>query len=501
MESRPDQRLGRYEILAEIGRGAMGIVYKARDPQIDRLVAIKTISLFGQTPEDESDYLSRFFLEARAAGRLSHPGIVTIFDVGEEPETRAPYIVMEYVAGQSLDHQLSASSGKLSLETALQLCQELAEALDYAHTHGVVHRDMKPSNVLVTVEGRAKIADFGIAKMNLAQITLPGNVLGTPAFMSPEQLEGGTVDGRSDLFSLGVILYTMLTGHRPFQGDSALTVSFKVANREPVPVTAFDSDFPPEIDYVISRAMAKDPAHRYQTGREMALDVNELLRGRVPRSKGDRTLTNAGWTNTSTATNFLKVPSLGQTPKASGTGERVVSSRPASPTYRVFRIAGYAAASLAIAVIVSKAVWHRNAAEKAIQGAAAPALQAQSIPLNTSTQTEKPTKTPLNASLRFEIEHPFSAATLSLWVDGKLARTQALHGQSTRKLVLFHGTRGDDSGLVRVAAGNHRVRVRVTSSDGWDASKTVTADLSPANPITLQIKCDKSGKKLDLAIH
>ena len=187
MDDRRSERFGRYEILAELGRGAMGVVYKARDPKINRVVAVKTISLAGQPPEEEREYRERFLREAEAAGRLSHPGIVTIFDVGEEPETRAPYIVMEFVGGQSLDKLLSRGDHKLPLETALQLTLELAEALDCAHGQGVVHRDLKPGNILLTEDGHAKIADFGVAKLNLANHTLAGRALGTPAYMSPEQ--------------------------------------------------------------------------------------------------------------------------------------------------------------------------------------------------------------------------------------------------------------------------------------------------------------------------
>src|SRR6202162_6050594 len=281
MDDRKSERFGRYEILSELGRGAMGIVYKARDPKINRVVAVKTISLAGQPPQDEAEYRERFLREAEAAGRLSHPGIVTIFDVGEEPETRSPYIVMEFVAGQSLDKLLlSREDRKLPAETALQIAFELAEALDCAHGQGVVHRDLKPSNILVTEEGHVKIADFGIAKLNLANPTLGGRALGTPAYMSPEQLNGEAVDGRSDLFSLGVVLYTILTGYRPFQGNSALTVSYKVVNRDPIPATVLETELPQALDYIISRAMAKDPAQRYQRGMEMALDIQDLREGR-----------------------------------------------------------------------------------------------------------------------------------------------------------------------------------------------------------------------------
>jgi eukaryotic-like serine/threonine-protein kinase len=278
------ERFGRYEILTVLGRGAMGVVYQARDPKINRVVAVKTISMVDQPPEEEREFRERFFREAEAAGRLSHPGIVTVFDIGEEPETRAPYIVMEFVGGQSLD-KLLAREHKLPPETALQLTLELAEALECAHGQGVVHRDLKPANILITEDGHAKIADFGVAKLNLATHTLAGRVLGTPAYMSPEQLNGDAVDGRSDLFSLGVILYTVLTGYRPFQGNSALTVSYKVVNRDPIPATVLNTELPPGLDYIIARAMAKDPDQRYQSGREMARDLHALQEGRDAPSK------------------------------------------------------------------------------------------------------------------------------------------------------------------------------------------------------------------------
>src|SRR5271155_130381 len=295
MDDRKRERFGRYEILAELGRGAMGIVYRARDPKINRVVAVKTVSLEGQPQEEEREYRERFFREAEAAGRLSLPGIVTIFDVGEEPETHAPYIVMEFVAGQSLDKVLLAGDdNKLSPKSALQVALELAEALDCAHGQGVVHRDLKPANILVTEDGHVKIADFGVAKLNFANHTSGGGVFGTPAYMSPEQLGGLAVDGRSDLFSLGVVLYTVLTGYRPFQGNSALTVAFKVVNRDHVPATVLETKLPPGLDYIITRAIAKDPSQRYQRGMEMVLDIQDLQQGREPWSKAKQPDSAAG---------------------------------------------------------------------------------------------------------------------------------------------------------------------------------------------------------------
>ena len=268
--------IGRYEVLAEIGRGTMGAVYKARDPEIDRVVAIKTILCLDLDRADQDEYRERFYEEARAAGRLSHPGIVTIFDAEPNPENGSPYIVMEYVDGKPLNKVLEDNEGRMPLATALRLAQEIAEALHLAHSRGVVHRDIKPENILVTSEGRAKIADFGIARLDHGHLTVSGQILGSPAYMSPEQLEGKALDARSDLFSLGVVLYTMLTGHRPFQGNSTATVCFKVANRAPLPVSAWNLDFPPELDELVGRAMAKDAAMRFQTGMEMARELERL---------------------------------------------------------------------------------------------------------------------------------------------------------------------------------------------------------------------------------
>jgi len=275
MQNRAQKKFGRYEILAELGRGAMGIVFQARDPQIDRLVALKTISLSGQEPEDQEEFRTRFLREAQAAGRLQHPGLVAIYDAGEDPESHDPYIVLEFVKGDSL-HRILAREKKLPLPCALHLAQEIAEALDYAHAQGVVHRDIKPANILITEDGHAKIADFGIARLNLAHFTVPGQVLGTPAYMAPEQLTGEGVDSRSDIFSLGVLLYAMVTGHSPFHGNSATTVCFKVVNREPLPASALDMELPRALDAVISRAMAKDPAQRYQRGSDLAQALREL---------------------------------------------------------------------------------------------------------------------------------------------------------------------------------------------------------------------------------
>ena len=492
MERRTSTHIGRYEVLGELGRGAMGIVYQARDPQIDRLVAIKTIALLTDDREAEQEYRQRFFLEARAAGRLSHPGIVTIFDVGEEPETRAPYIVMEYVAGQPLSKFISSAS-KVPARRALRYAQQLAEALDYAHAQGVVHRDMKPANILVGKDAHAKITDFGIAKMNFANITHAGHVVGTPAYMSPEQLEGIAVDGRSDLFSLGVILYTMLTGHRPFQGNSAATVSYKVANRDPLPASAFDSTFPPDVDYVIARAMAKDPAARYQTGREMALDLHSILRGQNPRSQGDHAQKNAA----------------AVTAVAESTQRQLTNAAPAAEETSVRKLLAFVGqaptkreglAALVLLCAIFFAAHHRySPASKASPPVqAAPATPVAAVPPTPAAPkviVAKPIV--LSSTLELQVQHHLASATLRLWADGRLIYTHALHGEATKHLVVFKKVEGTDKEALKLPAGKHKIKVEV-EAEGYDRSNTIQATLSHDQSQVLEVRCNKAALDLSL---
>ena len=283
-EPPPDKKqLGRYTILYELGQGAMGTVYRAHDPQIDREVALKTISLHMLGGQDEEEFRQRFFREARAAGKLSHPGIVTIHDAGEDASTRTPYLVMEFIPGLTLESL--GEGGALPQEKALELTRQIAEALDYAHARGIVHRDIKPANILVDAEGRAKITDFGIAKLATSKFTQTGMVLGTPAFMSPEQLTAQPVDGRSDIFSLGTIFYWLLTGKRPFGGDTLAALSYSVVHAAPPPLAEVTPGMPADIEYVVTRALAKEPAQRYATGKQFASDLEDVAHGRPPRSR------------------------------------------------------------------------------------------------------------------------------------------------------------------------------------------------------------------------
>jgi len=272
------QKIGRYEIIEELGRGAMGVVYRARDTEIGRVVALKVILTANASAQDLHKYKQRFKREAQAAGRLSHPGIVTIHDIAED-ESGQPYIVMEFVEGRPLNLLLGPTA-RLPLELLLDIGIQVAQALDFAHRNGVVHRDIKPPNILVTPDGHAKIADFGIARMEGTELTQEGTSLGTPSYMSPEQFRGGNIDGRSDIFSLGAVLYWMFTGQKPFPGDTVTITSFQIAFENPVLPSLAKTDLPKELDDILTRCLAKNPESRYATCADLAADLEAVQSGR-----------------------------------------------------------------------------------------------------------------------------------------------------------------------------------------------------------------------------
>jgi CHASE2 domain-containing sensor protein/predicted Ser/Thr protein kinase len=264
--------LGRYQIEKELGKGAMGIVYLGRDPKIGRTVAIKTLALSAEFEGAElTEARERFFREAETAGRLQHPHIVTIFDAGEEQDLA--YIAMEFLQGRDLMEHTRPGQ-LLPVNTVLEIGERVALALDHAHSQEVVHRDIKPANVMYdAATGSVKVTDFGIARITTSSRTKTGMVLGTPSFMSPEQLSGQHVDGRSDLYSLGVMLYQMLTGELPLRGDSMAALMYQIANQEPRRVCDLRPELSPQLADILSRALAKSPSQRYQTGGELAAEL------------------------------------------------------------------------------------------------------------------------------------------------------------------------------------------------------------------------------------
>ena len=349
METLPT-RIGKFEILGLIGRGAMGTVYKARDPNIGRLVALKRISLSEYLPDDQkAEFKERFFVEARAAGGLKHPNIVTIHDVDEDGGV--PFMAMEFVEGGSLS-KLMKERGALPLEEASAIVRQVALGLAYAHERGVVHRDIKPDNILLDRNGRVVITDFGAAHINTSELTRTGEVIGTPHYMSPEQILGDPVDGRSDLFSLGVVFYLLLTGHRPFKGDTVSSVCYHIVHSPPEPVSE-DLHVPPRALPILQRLLAKDKSERCQTGLELVEALNGLTEEEIPVTEGSTTQVLGAVADLPGGKSPPTVRTAGYSPDRSGAVSPLLISEPARPSRKGLWIAlGIGAGALALALVL-----------------------------------------------------------------------------------------------------------------------------------------------------
>ena len=314
-------RIGRYKIVRELGRGAMGVVYHAIDPNIGRPVAIKTINLGGK-PEESERLRERLFREARSAGILSHPGIVTIYDVEQQGDLA--YIAMEYVDGPTLD-QIMAPNQATSPERIFSVLAQAAVALDYGHQKGIVHRDIKPANIMLAADGTAKVADFGIAKITASdQFTMTGSIVGTPHYMSPEQVQGQPVDGRSDQFSLAVIAFELLTGDKPYTGEQLTTVVYKIVAEEPISPRRLNATLSASIEAVLRTGLAKKPDARYRTCQEMV----DALEKACAASPGWKPMARGGASNEPTAmVGAGQVANLPPSRRARGEETTVTSER------------------------------------------------------------------------------------------------------------------------------------------------------------------------------
>ncbi len=287
--------LGRYRVNGVLGKGAMGLVYDGHDPGLDRRVAIKTILTRKLDPEAARMVAVRFEREVRAVARLNHRNIVQVYDFGAEGDLA--YIVMEYVKGRELQDYIEAGE-RFDLRTILRMMIELLDALDYAHEAGIIHRDVKPANVMIDATGRAKLTDFGVARVNdpggpQAEATRLGTVVGTPSYMSPEQLQSLPVDRRTDVFSAGVVFYQLLTGRKPFEGANQWGLAAKIIGEDPVWPTAL-VQVDPAFDRVVARALAKDPEQRYASARSFAEALQRLLEGKAPEAPGEQAVQPGG---------------------------------------------------------------------------------------------------------------------------------------------------------------------------------------------------------------
>ncbi|MCE2945437.1 MAG: serine/threonine protein kinase, partial [Betaproteobacteria bacterium] len=278
MSAAPRKSLGRFEIVRVLGKGAMGIVYEGRDPKLNRRVAIKTILRSAIMDEEAArDYAARFVREAQAVARLTHPNIVGVYDFGDEDDVT--FIVMEFIDGKELKSYLDAGH-RFDFPSTVRIMNELLDGLGYAHRQGVVHRDIKPANIMIDSAGRVKLTDFGVARITeSAERTQVGTMVGTPSYMSPEQIQGTSSDNRTDIFACGVILYQMVTGEKPFTGAGTWTIYNQILLEDPTPPTALNSSLPPGVDRVVNKALAKKKEDRYRNAAEMASALTALLLG------------------------------------------------------------------------------------------------------------------------------------------------------------------------------------------------------------------------------
>jgi serine/threonine-protein kinase len=281
-------RIGRYEIRGELGRGMMGVVYRAFDPALGRPIALKTVRPIADSRARRKAWERRFLTEAQAAARLSHPAIVVVHDVGRDAASGVLYMALEYLEGETLAERI-ASGRPLPWREAARIVARVAEALHAAHGQGIVHRDVKPANVMVLRSGQPKVLDFGVAHLDAGSLTAPGDLFGTPLYMSPEQAAGGTVDARSDIFSLGAVTWALLTGRSPFEAGSLGGILARVMHRDPPPPSTLAADVPPEVDDIVTRALSKAPGERYPSAASLAEDLDDVLAGRVPRHRKEWT--------------------------------------------------------------------------------------------------------------------------------------------------------------------------------------------------------------------
>jgi len=441
--------IGRYEVLSEVGRGSMGVVYKARDPRIGRIVALKTIAFsFPLGPGEEEEFLQRFYHEAQVAGRLNHPNIVTIYDVGTKGAEGDAYIAMEFVEGTNLQ-DLLAGGGRLPLAQVAEVMDKLAQALDSAHDTGVVHRDIKPANIVLTESGQPKILDFGIARLAAGGLTRPGRFFGTPNYMSPEQVTGVDVDGRTDQFSLAVILYQLLTGEKPFAGESVTAISYQVVNVDPPPPSKLNPSLRATFDRILRKALAKNVSDRYPRCQDFAADLKTAV---------SEWMTAAEKTPPTLVSGAQRPEQVGGAGSHGGVrGITFLAPRWSEMLVKTGARFGLGWVAFLICLALLAAAPFLMSRSPARKGQAAPPFAVLTAPFEGSApQVPEPPKADEAARLKLSFTPRFDAGHLVVRLDGR-----AVIDEPFRR-----SAKGDTwKRSVSVAPGRHRVEVRVASAD------------------------------------
>jgi serine/threonine-protein kinase len=472
--------IGRYEVLEEIGRGSMGVVYKARDPRIGRIVALKTIAFsFPLSAEEEEEFLQRFYHEAQVAGRLNHPNIVTIYDVGEKGPEGEAYIAMEYVTGTNL-HDLLAGGGRLPMVQVAEVVERLGQALDYAHQNGVIHRDIKPANIVLAEGGQPKILDFGIARLAAGGLTRPGKFFGTPNYMAPEQVTGIEVDGRADQFSLGVILYQLMTGEKPFAGDSVTAISYQVVNVDPPPPSRLNPSLRPSFDRIIRKVLAKHASDRYVRCQELAADLKDAV---------------AEWM---AASDQAIPPTLGSGVGTAAAPERGVRGITfLAPRWAHILARGGSPLGLGWLVflvclgVLASAPFLMHPRRGSGGPRPAGVVTSPLAPGDLAGLTQpQPAEAPRPARLKLALQHRLTAGRIEVRLDGQVLLQDTLRGTGAKKA----WTRE-----VPVSAGRRRIEVRVVSADrAYDDLAGIDAEFRPRETRDLRITMTGMGKRLRL---
>ena len=445
--------IGRYEILREIGRGAMGVVYEARDPALDRTVALKVIQS-SMEGEAARVFEERFLAEARIAAALQHPGIVVVHDVGRDPASGTLFIALELVRGQTLADL--ADAGPLDWRTALQLVAQVARALHHAHRQGVVHRDVKPANIVRLPTGEAKVMDFGIARLESARqrLTTTGQFIGTPLYTAPEQAKTEDVDGRADIFSLASVAYTLLTGHAAFMAPTIPGIVHRVVYEEPHAPSRLVPGLPADLEPVLARALAKEPARRYATAEAFAEDIEDILAGQHPRhATGDELV-------------------------VVGESESPLAELPASLPRRRRRwqdpalAAAAAATGLGLLSLFLWAPWRVSApsTNPPTQRALAPRSAPPTAPFLGPLAGRLPESA---GRLQVYFDHPLRSGTLRVFVDDEMALEEPLVGQKRTKALVFGLHEGSSRNELEVRPGLHEVRVEVRWDDNVRSERIV----------------------------
>jgi len=503
--------IGRFEILRELGRGMTGVVFEARDPALARTVALKMIDPANAAPAgDREAFTQRFESEARIAGRLSHPNIVVVHDVGQDPETEILYIALERLPGETLG-ALVQKGIHLPWRQALDVGAQLADALEHAHGHGVVHRDIKPANVMLLPNGQVKLMDFGIAKLEASQLTAAGQFFGTPLYMAPEQAGNGAVDGRSDLFALGSVLYTLLTGRHAFAGDNVLQILRRVVEDDPAPPGEVMPGLPAEVDGIIARCLAKTPDDRYPSARHLREDIEEVLGGRAPRHSApptqrlpaDGSDSVADEDGAAAATMTVDVNPLERLLDEPGAGPVVARAAPRRRT--TLLLASGVAAMLALAMGLPRLLPPGAPAPQEGPGAGSsgsPSAGLRLIPspppvLPEASSEPAPVPTPPAAQVVVDFRHPLRSGTLRILMDGEPVVGRSVPGNVSRNLLVAKLHDGVFTDLMKVEPGRHWFEVEVT----WDDNtrrKRIRGVFDAGETYRLEVRLGRLRKNLSL---